>query len=295
MRTDATSSAAAARLCVLASGSSGNCAVLRLDSPEGPWTGLLDLGLSPRRLALELQRVGACLDEVDDVVLTHVDSDHFQRSWLRRLPERVRLWVAPAHRQALRELGRPCCAVETSPLEQACPVAPGVQVQAQMGPHDEDGVAVLRFDTSGGSLGWATDLGRPLRRLAQFLHGVDALGVESNHCPVLQRASARPSWLKARIMGGAGHLSNAQSAAFAAAVAPRRRLVLLHLSRDCNSPRRALEAHKALASRVEIAVASAHRATGWLPVGGERPAVQTLGPGGLQRDLAYPDAGPRRA
>src|SRR4051794_29915450 len=68
-------------LCILASGSSGNCSVLR--SPAG--TLLIDLGLGPRNTAKRLQGTGVRLANVSAVCLTHLDSDHFNRNWIPTL------------------------------------------------------------------------------------------------------------------------------------------------------------------------------------------------------------------
>ena len=70
------------------------------------------------------------------------------------------------------------------------------------------------------------------------------LAIESNYCPVMQRESPRPGFLKARIMGGSGHLSNEQCAATVRRIAPRERVVLLHLSQECNEPAIAMGHHR---------------------------------------------------
>ncbi|VAX40606.1 hypothetical protein MNBD_PLANCTO03-1430, partial [hydrothermal vent metagenome] len=80
----------------------------------------------------------------------------------------------------------------------------------------------------------------------------------------LQKTSTRPSWLKSRIMGGAGHLSNAQSAELVRAIAPRRRVVLLHLSQECNRPEVALRTHDAKLR--EVVVSAQDEPTGWIDI-----------------------------
>ena len=75
-----------------------------------------------------------------------------------------------------------------------------------------------------------------------FRH-VDVLAIESNYCPVMQENSDRPEFLKRRIMDGSGHLSNQQSAAAVRAIAPKKHVVLLHLSRQCNTPELAAMGH----------------------------------------------------
>ena len=74
-----------AGLCVLASGSRGNCSVLVI--PDGPGEHaprrviLFDAGLSPRRTTLLLANLGIEPWEVDDIVLTHLDTDHIHPGW----------------------------------------------------------------------------------------------------------------------------------------------------------------------------------------------------------------------
>src|SRR5690606_35699314 len=84
-------------VCVLASGSSANCTVVAFSSGTLRRVCLIDLGLSPRRTFKLLDELGLSRDQVDDVVLTHLDQDHFQRGWLRALPGHARMWVHQGH------------------------------------------------------------------------------------------------------------------------------------------------------------------------------------------------------
>jgi hypothetical protein len=78
----------------------------------------------------------------------------------------------------------------------------------------------------------------------------------------MQAESDRPAFLKQRIMGGSGHLSNEQSAEAAAEIGPGQTLVLLHLSRECNTPERAERVHRSVGRPTLIS--SQQRATGWI-------------------------------
>ncbi len=64
-------------LCVLASGSSGNCSVIR--TPGGVL--LVDCGIGPRVTAARLDGTGVVLDQIRAVCLTHLDHDHFNPAW----------------------------------------------------------------------------------------------------------------------------------------------------------------------------------------------------------------------
>lgn len=260
-------------LCVLASGSSGNCSVLvARAAPTAPRrVVLLDAGLSPRRTAALLLERGIRPDEVDDIVFTHLDSDHCHPGWptaIRPGGWRARLRIHRRHLGRAERCG--LLRARTEPFEDALDIDDRLTAEVGLESHDDLGVAAFRFiarDEHGAEahLGYATDLGRVTDNLLDLLAGVDTLAIESNYCPDLQHASDRPAFLKRRIMGGSGHLSNDESAQAARAIAPRQNLVLLHLSRQCNTPERALAAHARPHDQAPAcALSSQFRPTGWI-------------------------------
>ncbi len=99
------------------------------------------------------------------------------------------------------------------------------------------------IDRASGSprIGYATDLGHVPDALIDLFAGVDLLMLESNYDPHLQLTSSRPAFLKARVMGDHGHLSNEQALDACrriAAKSPRgnpQKIVLLHRSQQCNT------------------------------------------------------------
>ena len=268
-------------LCVLASGSSGNCSVLLRRTERGVRGMLIDAGLSPRRTRRLLSEHGVPVSIIDDVLLTHLDSDHFHSGWLRELDAkfgelRATLRVHQNHARRLDELGPPPRRLEL--FDDAIGL-PGVDVSSSLLSHDRLGGAVFRFEFAGerpASLGYATDLGRPSDELTLRLHNVDTLAIESNYCPELQRRSPRPGYLKARIMGGGGHLSNEQCAATVRRIAPRRRVVLLHLSRQCNTPELALAPHAG--APYEVLLTSQTIPTPWLGLDAREPGSRPAPP-----------------
>ncbi|MDE0888017.1 MAG: MBL fold metallo-hydrolase [Phycisphaerales bacterium] len=239
-----------ADLRVIASGSAGNLSILtieRYDDPH-PIHVCIDLGIGPRTLArrLDAHAPDIDLDHVRAVVVTHPDTDHLRPTWRRSLEARGwPVFAAPSHHAALARHG--------VPGRQLLPLSDGgrrvsvvkeiLDVTIALGPHDDHGSAVLRFDLDTGhaptTIGWATDIGRVTPQVRDLLAGCDFIGLESNYDPGLQSASNRPPFLKQRITGGHGHLSNHEAMAAIRAMTDRSRLeaiVLLHLSRDCNDP-----------------------------------------------------------
>jgi len=257
------------RFAVLASSSGGNCSVLVQGSEQNHRLTLIDCGLSPRRTRVLLAEMGLDFDRIDDVVLTHLDRDHCYPSWARALPRHARFRLHERHRGRAKRSGLLHRTTEIFREEQPFEVGRGIRVTPELLSHDDLGVAAFRFDLpcakhSSRSLGYATDLGRPTPGLIGLLMGVDVLAIESNYCPAMQLASDRPEFLKSRIMDGSGHLSNAECLDTVRAIAPRERVVLLHLSRQCNSPEVASEGHAG--SRYELTVADWDRPTAMFEV-----------------------------
>jgi phosphoribosyl 1,2-cyclic phosphodiesterase len=101
------------------------------------------------------------------------------------------------------------------------------------------GTSGFIFDNGDVRVGFATDLGRVPPQLLDRYVDLDAIAFESNYDPTMQLQSNRPQFLIDRIMGGDGHLSNAQSMTAIEHIASQSNLqhiVLLHLSSQCNTP-----------------------------------------------------------
>ena len=64
-------------LCVLGSGSGGNCAVLKVDQELF----LVDAGLSIKQTRLRMESGGPSIHDVRGLFVTHLDRDHFGTSW----------------------------------------------------------------------------------------------------------------------------------------------------------------------------------------------------------------------
>jgi phosphoribosyl 1,2-cyclic phosphodiesterase len=268
-------------LCVLASGSSGNCSVLRTPGSAI----LIDAGLSPRRTRLLLEELGLGIESLGGILLTHLDSDHFHNGWGRALPESVPVHLHHSHvRQARsRGLGPRSCVG----FGEVAEIAGDFRVFASLNAHDELGTASFRFEfTTGASLGFATDIGSVSDALIEHLGGVDVLAVESNYCPRMQIESDRPAFLKQRVMGGSGHLSNQECARLVAQVRPRGHVVLLHLSRQCNDPALAARAHARQPYR--LTVTSQFEPTPWIEiVAGGASSVATVAPRAVVRGSLF--------
>lgn len=264
--------AASLSLAVLASSSAGNASVVRgVDAQGVPFVFALDAGLSPKRTRASYEQLGIAMDQVQGVLLTHLDADHWHAGWLAALPDRTTLHLHARQLSRGERMGVTYLRTQLLAGEERdrpghgkgqFDLAPGVRVRWMLNDHDDHGSVAFRIDRCcGRSVGYVTDLGNVSRQLVSLMQGVSVLAVESNYCPHMQAVSTRPAFLKERIMGGRGHLSNEQSAAFVRAVSPRDGVVLLHLSEECNRPEVALEHHQ---HAVTTHVASPVACSPWL-------------------------------
>ena len=248
------------KLCVLGSGSGGNATVIHHAGRHL----LLDAGFGPRTTVQRLAQAGLSLTDLDAVCVTHFDTDHFRRSWIRvmvdlGLPLYCHHWHLPDLRRVQNnqqlfdaDLVR---AFEDEPFT----LWPGLEVRPVRLQHDRQGTIGYRLDTPATSIGFATDLGHAPEHLCRHLAGVDLLCIESNYDERMTKLSSRPAFVNRRNLSDSGHLSNDQSLAAVQRIGELsahgnpRRVVLLHRSSQCNHPtkvRRCFEQDPRLARRI---------------------------------------------
>ena len=267
-------------LCVLASGSGGNCTVVR--TPRG--TVLIDAGIGPRTATRRLDGTGASLRDVVAICLTHLDSDHFTRNWVETILSRgIQLFCHASRVEELLEIGGEELRPAVAGFEESFEPLDGLRMNPISLAHDQAGSHGFVIEGFGSRIGYATDLGRVTAELIEEFVDLDVLAIESNYDPQMQLESARPAFLKQRIMGGFGHLSNQQALAAVRRVLDRHEIagtplpshvVLLHRSRQCNCPkllRKLFMTDARLANRLTLAE-QFHRSD-WLRVGRLRPLV----------------------
>jgi phosphoribosyl 1,2-cyclic phosphodiesterase len=238
------------RFTVLASGSSGNAALLEMDG----FGLLIDCGLQPRTLTSRLRAIGCHWHSINAVILTHTHGDHWKNLTLADLRSRkIPLYGHAAHLDqlaaaapsfdSLHQAKLTRTFAENRPLE----VHPGLRVRPIRVSHDAEptfGFRIDRFDGQGlqWSVGYASDLGCGSAELIEGFADVDVLALEYNHDIALERRSRRPQFLIDRVLSDLGHLSNGQAGELTRMIASQSQegfpshVIQLHLSRECNRP-----------------------------------------------------------
>lgn len=144
-----------------------------------------------------------------------------------------------------------------------------VTVETIPTPHDgADGVAFV-VDDGQHRLGILTDLGHVFDGLESLIGSLDAILIESNYDDRMLADGDYPDFLKQRITGPGGHLSNVEAAELLRAAAGSRMqwACLAHLSQDNNEPKVALRTHRrVLGDRFPLHIAGRYGPTDVLEI-----------------------------
>jgi len=134
-------------------------------------------------------------------------------------------------------------------------------------PHDGADGVVFVVEYGGASLGIMTDLGHVFDGLEHEMAGLDAVFIESNYDPQMLQKGPYPEFLKRRIKGPGGHISNHESAELLLFGARLKWACLSHLSQHNNYPGLAIKTHREiLGETLTLHIAGRNAATGILRI-----------------------------
>ena len=262
----------------LQSGSNGNSFYVQ----AGKQQFLFDAGITGSLAEQRLASHGKEIREIDGLFISHGHRDHCQAMGVYHrkfghsifLTEQTLFQAKRDHKLGLINGLHFFKPGETVDFGQ-------VQIHTIPTPHDAlDSVAFV-IEHRQRRLGILTDIGHVFEGLPQVLAQLDAVIIESNYDPEMLSQSHYPLWLKRRVRGKGGHLSN-DDAAIAlrdANVAKLQWVCLCHLSEENNQPEIALRTHRqTLGDDVQLHVASRYEASEILTIDYEQPAKEKWNP-----------------
>ena len=250
----------------LGSGSTGNATLVEATSGGRTSRLLIDCGFTLRHLDARLARAGLMASDIDAIFITHEHGDHIGCAHALSRRERIPVWMSEGTWLATggRDFeGRLHLARDGLDIQVG-----NLLIQPFTVPHDAREPLQLRCTDGARSLGVLTDLGHATPHVLGCLMGLDALLLEFNHDADMLAGSAYPPFLKQRVGGNYGHLSNVAAAAIAKAVlhSGLRHVLGAHLSEQNNRPeivRRAMA--EALGSNeADMLTATAADGSPWL-------------------------------
>lgn len=255
----------------LGSGSTGNGTLIESTGSAGSITRvLIDCGFSLKHLECRLAEAGLQPVDISALFITHEHGDHIGCASMFARRFNIPVWMSRGTQMAVG----PCewnGLLNTARDGQSIDLA-DLQLMPFTVPHDAREPLQLTCSDGMSKLGVLTDLGHATPHVLAHLARCHALLIECNHDPDMLAQSAYPTFLKQRVGGQHGHLSNQAAAEIVKSVRHDglHTLVAAHLSAQNNRPdlaRRALAGAMAWACDSEtINVADARDGSPWLLV-----------------------------
>lgn len=222
------------RFSVLGSGSGGNATVLE----AGGLRLLVDAGLSAKQLVTRMQSIGIDPKSLHGVLLTHEHGDHIRGLKVLLKQFSIPVFATHATARVVRETGIDGGTWKLFEAGQPFTVS-GVEIDPFSIQHDAVDPVGFVIAHQGNRLGVVSDAGFVTRSMTERLRNLHTLFVEANYDDALLEADTKRPWsTKQRISSRHGHLSNKQVADLLCEIAHPllSRIVLGHLSSDCNCP-----------------------------------------------------------
>lgn len=230
------------RLCSIASGSSGNCIYVGSDNTHL----MIDAGISGKRIEAGLNEIGLKTGEMDGILITHEHSDHISGLGVVARKYGIPIYATGGTIDAILHSKT----VGKIDEELFCEIEPDVDFEigdVTVSPvaisHDAAQPTAYIVQQEGSSIGVITDLGKYDQYIIERLQGLDVLLLEANHDIRMLQVGNYPYYLKQRILGDRGHLSNELSGQLLGQVLHDKfKTVLLgHLSKENNYEKLAYE------------------------------------------------------
>ncbi|MCM1189396.1 MAG: MBL fold metallo-hydrolase [bacterium] len=230
------------RLCSIASGSSGNCVYVGSDATHL----LVDVGISGKRTESGLHELGLTGRDIDGILVTHEHADHISGLGVLARKYGIPVYATAGTIAAIREsggLGQFDDGLFREVQEDRKFTVKDLTVNPMHISHDAAQPVGYRISYGNRRVAVCTDLGMYNDYTVECLKGMDALLLEANHDVNMLQVGPYPYYLKQRILGDRGHLSNENSGRLLCRILHDglRTVLLGHLSKENNLPELAYE------------------------------------------------------
>lgn len=226
------------RICTLFSGSSGNCTFVS----DGKTNLLVDAGVSAQRICTALNQIGCSPKDISAILITHEHRDHI--AGVGTISRNFSIPVY-ANGGTLEKASGVCGWLYEDNIhifKSNEKFAIGdIEAYAFSISHDTVDPVGYTFCINGKYCSVATDMGCVTDNVLKYICKSEAIVLESNHDVEMLNNGPYPAYLKKRILGSRGHLSN-ENAAFLAAQLVKwgtKQITLGHLSEHNNTPEKA--------------------------------------------------------
>lgn len=254
----------------IASGSNGNCYYIG-NNKEAV---LIDAGISCRETEARMNRLKLSMQRVKAIFISHEHSDHIQG-----LAVLARKYALPVFitETTLTNCGNMADSrIDVQSFSPQQPVEIG-QLSITAFPKQHDAIEPHSFTIKNEevTIGVFTDIGSPCYHVIHHFKQCHAAFLEANYDETMLAKGRYPHYLKKRISGTHGHLSNTQALDLFTRHKPSfmSHLLLSHLSKENNHPQLVEDLFTAHSGDTRIVVASRYKETEVFEIKKEMPAI----------------------
>ncbi len=222
---------------VLASGSKGNCILVRSDSAKI----LIDAGLSGIKIWNAMDSLGLIKEKVDCLFISHDHSDHVKGAGIVARKLMIPIYITEeTYLRSENKLGDVDKNLKHFEVGDSI-IINDLVVETFPSSHDavdSCNFIVRQVDNDKAKLAICTDLGYSTRVTLNRIAGCTSIIIESNHDEMMLHNGPYPWDLKQRIRSNKGHLSNKQAVGVINSIlhGDLRNVILAHLSEENNTP-----------------------------------------------------------
>lgn len=223
------------KVSVLASGSEGNCTYVETIKHKV----LIDIGMNVKYITEKLAELDVNPQEIDLVLISHVHNDHV--SALNNFIKKYKPTICLSQSMFL-EL-ESIKDYENIIIYDDQMVFDNLTIQVFKTSHDTNDSRGFVLTSDNSSLVYVTDTGYINYKHFDLLKNKNMYIFESNHDAEMLLNSKYPAWLKKRVVGDKGHLSNKDSSIYLSKLIGdnTKKIILAHLSKDNNTEEIALK------------------------------------------------------
>ena len=233
-----------AEFCSLYSGSDGNALFIKNKDTRI----LIDIGVSTKKVVAALNNIGEDVSKLDGILISHEHADHIYgvRVFFKRYG--IPVYANEGTWEKIDEFTKgeiPDSEKRYFKTNEVFSIK-DIMIHPFDISHDAVDPVGFNFFTEDKKITTVTDLGYINKDIVVAMEGSDFIFLESNHDRNMLEVGAYPWYLKKRIAGKKGHLSNdvaSRAVAYFASVGTEK-FMLGHLSRNNNFPELAYESVK---------------------------------------------------
>ena len=221
-------------ICSFASGSSGNCYLVKSKTTAL----LIDSGISAKKILDRIEALEMKKEDIGAILITHGHDDHIKS--LHTLAKKIPAFRVYTTKETFESFEKFQDEERTVIIDGIEEFSIGdIKVKPFLTSHDTEGSVGFSFYKDEKQISIVTDTGCVSEEIFHEIKNADVLVIEANHEVEMLKMGRYPYYLKQRILGKQGHLSNEACARCVTEIikyhCKPRKILLAHLSKENNT------------------------------------------------------------